>query len=259
MPWRRRCSIPPSSCPRPASRSTSGPSGCVEEITSATQRMPISCEATTAGVGWDASSVPAGAYSVWGYTYEPVQSLWTPRDGVLRIIDGDEASAGPAASIAWPLTQATAGLDEGRALAARCLRGGLGLACGARGRARRRRLRPGGQRRARRVGGRNQRQRRERHRDRADRRGRGRGGGRGRRRLRLSCPGAVALGVGADRGRAQATLAKRCLSHSHTAATRGTSRSARCPTSHSVPSGSSSSARRSLGAQSTSASPGSPT
>ena len=87
--------------------------GCVQAITTAAERMPISCEATTGGAAWDASLVPAGAYAVWGYTYEPVQSLWTPRDGVVRVLDGDDASAGPAVSFSWPLTQVDAGLDAG--------------------------------------------------------------------------------------------------------------------------------------------------
>ena len=59
------------------------------------------------------TGVPAGAYAVWGYTYEPAQNLWTPRDGIVRVIDGDASSAGPAVSIAWPLTEVTAGLHEG--------------------------------------------------------------------------------------------------------------------------------------------------
>lgn len=86
---------------------------CVEPITTAAERMPISCEATMDGAAWDATGVPAGAYAVWGYTYEPVQSLWTPRDGVVRVIDGDDASAGPAVSFAWPLTDVDAGLSAG--------------------------------------------------------------------------------------------------------------------------------------------------
>lgn len=87
--------------------------GCVQPITSAAERMPISCEATTEGAQWDATGVPAGAWAVWGYTYEPVQSLWTPRDGVVRVIDGDDASAGPAVAFAWPLTEVDAGLQAG--------------------------------------------------------------------------------------------------------------------------------------------------
>jgi hypothetical protein len=86
---------------------------CVEPITSAAERMPITCEATAGGATWDTTGVPAGAHAVWGYTYEPAQNLWTPRDGVVRVIDGDEASAGPAVSIAWPLTEVTAGLHAG--------------------------------------------------------------------------------------------------------------------------------------------------
>lgn len=96
--------------------------GCVVPITAAAERMPISCEATMGGAAWDATGVPAGAYAVWGYTYEPVQSLWTPRDGVVRVIDGDDASAGPAASFSWPLTEVDAGLDAG-IVAAGCVSG----------------------------------------------------------------------------------------------------------------------------------------
>ncbi len=87
--------------------------GCVVPITEAAERMPITCEATVGGATWDTASAPAGAYAVWGYTYEPALNVWTPRDGVVRVIDGDEASAGPAVSISWPLTEVTAGLDAG--------------------------------------------------------------------------------------------------------------------------------------------------
>ncbi len=87
--------------------------GCVEPITAADERMPIGCEATLGGAQWDTTGVPAGAHAVWGYTYEPVQSLWTPRDGVVRVIDGDDASAGPAVSLSWPLGEVDAGLDAG--------------------------------------------------------------------------------------------------------------------------------------------------
>lgn len=86
---------------------------CVEWITSTTERMPITCEATTAGGSWDTREAPAGAHAIWGYTYEPAQNLWTPRDGVVRVIDGDDASAGPAVSLSWPITEVTAGLSEG--------------------------------------------------------------------------------------------------------------------------------------------------
>lgn len=86
---------------------------CVQWITPASERIPITCAATTAGASWDTTGVPAGAHAIWGYTYEPAQNLWTPRDGVVRVIDGDDASAGPAVSFSWPLTEVTAGLDEG--------------------------------------------------------------------------------------------------------------------------------------------------
>ncbi|MCH9688651.1 MAG: hypothetical protein K0V04_44885 [Deltaproteobacteria bacterium] len=96
--------------------------GCVLPITTAAQRMPISCEATMPGASWDTTGVPAGAYAMWGYTYEPALNVWTPRDGVVRVIDGDDASAGPAVSISWPLSEVTAGLDAG-VLVAGCVAG----------------------------------------------------------------------------------------------------------------------------------------
>lgn len=87
--------------------------GCVQAITPAAERIPITCEATLGGGQWDTTGVPAGAYAIWGYTYEPAQNLWTPRDGVVRVVDGDDASAGPAVSFSWPLTEVTAGLEAG--------------------------------------------------------------------------------------------------------------------------------------------------
>ncbi len=87
--------------------------GCVQTITPAAQRVPITCVDTMGGASWDTTGVPAGAHAIWGYTYEPAQNLWTPRDGMVRVIDGDDASAGPAVSFSWPLTEVTAGLDAG--------------------------------------------------------------------------------------------------------------------------------------------------
>jgi hypothetical protein len=52
-----------------------------------------------AGVDWDTSSVTAGSYVLWGYTWEPATSLWTQRPGVVKVHDGDPDAAGPAAAI----------------------------------------------------------------------------------------------------------------------------------------------------------------
>lgn len=100
-------------------------SECVQPITPREGRMPISCEGTTAGEVWDTRGVAPGSYVVWGHTYEPAQNLWTPRDGVVRIIDGDDESAGPAVSISWPVTEVLAGLDEGITVAG-CMAGMAG-------------------------------------------------------------------------------------------------------------------------------------
>lgn len=86
---------------------------CIVPITGAGERLPITCEATSVPVSWDTTSVPPGAYEIWGYTFAPAQNLWTPRPGVVRIVDGPEADAGPAVAFAWPLAAVTAGLDAG--------------------------------------------------------------------------------------------------------------------------------------------------
>ncbi|MEM7157289.1 MAG: hypothetical protein AAF799_30870 [Myxococcota bacterium] len=101
--------------------------GCAHAITPVDARMPISCEATAAGEVWDTREVSAGSYVVWGHTYEPAENSWTSRDGVVRVIDGDDASAGPAVSISWPLTEVVAGLDEGITVSG-CMAGMAGTA-----------------------------------------------------------------------------------------------------------------------------------
>jgi hypothetical protein len=87
---------------------------CVIPIVPSDARIPITCAATEAGIEWDTTGVPAGAYEIWGYTFEPIASLWTPRPGVVRIVDDDDpASGGPAVAWSWPLTEVTAGFDAG--------------------------------------------------------------------------------------------------------------------------------------------------
>jgi len=70
---------------------------CWQEITTVGQRRPITFEAAGEPVSWDVSSVPAGAYSVWGYTWDPPRSRWSPRSrNVVKLHDGDPDLAGPA-------------------------------------------------------------------------------------------------------------------------------------------------------------------
>ena len=57
-------------------------------------RLPIACE--SAGPWpWETADVPLGAYVVWGYTFEPPLNLWTPRPGLIRVVDA--AGSGPPA------------------------------------------------------------------------------------------------------------------------------------------------------------------
>ena len=81
---------------------------CVVELDDA--RRPITCEATDEPLRWDTTDVPAGGYVVWGYTYQPVTSLWTRRPGVVWL-EGDDA--GPAIAITHPFAETTVGVDVG--------------------------------------------------------------------------------------------------------------------------------------------------
>ncbi len=72
-----------------------------QALTTADDRRPITCEATREGVDWTLDTAPLGNYRVWAYTFEPPDSLWTPRPGLIRIVEGDD-SAGPAVSLTSP-------------------------------------------------------------------------------------------------------------------------------------------------------------
>ncbi|MBV1857329.1 MAG: hypothetical protein KUG77_02880 [Nannocystaceae bacterium] len=67
---------------------------CVFPMNPSGQRIPITCDATQAGVDFDTRDIPAGNYVVRGYTYEPPLNLWSERRGVVRI--SDDAESGPA-------------------------------------------------------------------------------------------------------------------------------------------------------------------
>ncbi len=75
--------------------------GCVFPMNDASERIPISCEATEAGLDFDTSVLPAGNYVVRGYTYEPPLNLWSSRRGVVRVHDGD-ANAMPSVGVTTP-------------------------------------------------------------------------------------------------------------------------------------------------------------
>ncbi|MGH1346500.1 MAG: hypothetical protein ACRBN8_33345 [Nannocystales bacterium] len=67
---------------------------CVFPMNTSDERIPITCDATQAGLDFDTSAIPLGNYVVRGYTYEPPLNLWSERRGVVRISDGPDT--GPA-------------------------------------------------------------------------------------------------------------------------------------------------------------------
>ena len=76
---------------------------CVIPINPASDRMPITCEATADGITWDTTGVPPGAYVLWGYTYEGARSVWRRHPGIVRITRGSSAS--PAVAFSSPTAQ----------------------------------------------------------------------------------------------------------------------------------------------------------
>ncbi len=72
---------------------------CWFRINGDDERRPISFEMADQGVDWDTSAVPAGVYTLYGYTWEPVFNIWSLRPGVLKVHDGDPHAVGPAAAI----------------------------------------------------------------------------------------------------------------------------------------------------------------
>ncbi|RMG96958.1 MAG: hypothetical protein D6705_09955 [Deltaproteobacteria bacterium] len=73
-------------------------------ITPDDARLPITKAQAAMGVDWDTTGVPAGTYVVAAYTFDPVLNLWSPRPGVVRVLDDADA---PDAPPALALTSAT--------------------------------------------------------------------------------------------------------------------------------------------------------
>lgn len=62
-------------------------SDCFVRITADDDRLPITHEVADAGVDWALADVPAGVWSIAGYTFEPELNLWSPRPGFVKIVD----------------------------------------------------------------------------------------------------------------------------------------------------------------------------
>ena len=73
---------------------------CWYPITTVEERRPITFAEAMKPVEWDTTELPAGAYSVQGYTWEPIFNTFEQRPGVVHVVDDpDVASAGPAAAV----------------------------------------------------------------------------------------------------------------------------------------------------------------
>jgi hypothetical protein len=88
-------------------------SPCVVPINAADDRIPITCEDTADGITWDTTGVPAGAYVVWGYTYEGARSVWSRRPGVVHVVDDAPETAPPAVAFSSPAARGEMRLDTG--------------------------------------------------------------------------------------------------------------------------------------------------
>jgi len=72
---------------------------CWFRINADDDRRPISFAMADAGVDWDTTDIPAGVYTLYGYTWEPVFNIWARRPGLLKVYDGDPHAVGPAVAI----------------------------------------------------------------------------------------------------------------------------------------------------------------
>lgn len=74
--------------------------GCAVRINADDERRPITFAAAAQGVDWDASGVQAGAWVIEGFTHDPAFSRWSPRPGVVKVVDEAAIEAsGPAAAV----------------------------------------------------------------------------------------------------------------------------------------------------------------
>lgn len=70
-------------------------------ITADDARVPISNAQAALGVDWDVSAIEPGAWTVWGYTWDPILNLWSARPGFVKIIASaaEADAAGPAIAL----------------------------------------------------------------------------------------------------------------------------------------------------------------
>ncbi|HWB80047.1 MAG TPA: hypothetical protein VG755_34015 [Nannocystaceae bacterium] len=70
-------------------------------ITPDDARVPISDAQAAMGVDWDVSAVAPGAWTIWGYTWEPTLNYWSARPGFVKIVESaaQADAAGPAIAL----------------------------------------------------------------------------------------------------------------------------------------------------------------
>ena len=74
--------------------------GCFAKISEDDERRPISFAAAAEGVDWDTSELAGGAWFIEGFTHDPPLSIWSPRPGVVKVVDDPALPAsGPAAAV----------------------------------------------------------------------------------------------------------------------------------------------------------------
>ncbi len=79
---------------------------CFAALNANNDRYPITKARASQGVNWDTTDVPAGPYMIAGYTWEPIENLWTERPGIVLVHDGGGAgSVAPGIAISTPEQQ----------------------------------------------------------------------------------------------------------------------------------------------------------
>jgi hypothetical protein len=98
------------------------PGSCVVAMNASDQRIPITCEATQGGLGWDTSDVPPGNYVVHGHTFEPELNLWVSRRGVVQVVDAADQRH-PVVSIMFPARDGTRAYEDDGVRVVGCMDG----------------------------------------------------------------------------------------------------------------------------------------
>jgi len=70
---------------------------CMVRITGDDERRIITFEEAAKPVVWDTTGLPVGTYTIEGYTWEPAGNIFSPRPGVIKIVDDPDPAASPPA------------------------------------------------------------------------------------------------------------------------------------------------------------------